>query len=81
MAQKRLRPTRMPVVPTYNPEAGLLTKEWWKRLWCRLRRHDWHPAIEPHEDHSHHAVVKRSCLRCGYFEYECVECDWVEDWW
>ncbi len=84
-SQNALSVRRMPVAPIWNPEGGLLTKTRLWSIWCSLRGHKYLLlATEEGSEHREllHTVVLKACLRCGFTDEECVDCDWEawEEW-
>ena len=79
--QKARSARRMPVAPLWNPEGGVLTKPRLWSIWCRLRGH-YFLLLTDREEAQHnefHSIVLSVCLRCGWTDEECLNCDW-EDW-
>lgn len=78
--QKALRATEWPVVPVYDPGAGIFARGTLRRIVCRLIGHKDKPTVRNNfPEHDFHMMVEFACVRCGATNLECVECDF--DWW
>lgn len=77
-SRNALSARRMPIAPVWNPEGGLLTKTRLWGIWCYLRGHKTVMLVD-REEATHdgdHRVMLTVCLRCGFPDSECLNCDW-----